>query len=79
MPGKARVPPLAECKQADEQHRMANFEAAALRGGSHFAHGCVLGRLFGITKPHYLRLALHKMALRRRREIYVYRPQIWKK
>jgi lipopolysaccharide export system protein LptA len=55
---------------------MANFEAAALRGGSHFAHGRVVGRLFGVTKQHFLRLALHKMALRRRRETYVNRPSM---
>jgi hypothetical protein len=53
---------------------MANFEAAARRGGSHFAHGGVIDRLFRITKPRSLFLALHKMALRRRRETNVNTP-----
>jgi hypothetical protein len=53
---------------------MANFEAATLRGGSHFPHGRVIDRLFGITKPRSLFLALRKMASRRRREMYVNRP-----
>ena len=53
---------------------MAIFEAAALRGGSHFAHGGVISRLFRITKPHSFFLALHKMALRRRREYNINTP-----
>ena len=53
---------------------MANFEAAALLGGSHFAHGGVISRLFGIAKPRSFFLALHKMALRRRRETNVITP-----
>ena len=50
------------------QRSMANFKAAALRGGIHFAHGGVISRLFGIAKPRSFFLALHKMALRRRDE-----------
>ena len=44
---------------------MANFEAAALRGGSHWAHGGVISRSFRMTKPRSLFLALRPMALRR--------------
>ncbi len=53
---------------------MAIFEAAARRGGSHWAHGCVIGRLHRITMRRFLFLALHPMALRRWREISVSRP-----
>src|SRR5882724_1660179 len=48
---------------------MARFQAATPKNvwgaGAAFAHGCVLGRLFGSTKPLSLRLALHKSGLRR--------------
>lgn len=47
---------------------MAIFQAAARRGGSHFAHGGVISRSFGITKHRFFFLALHEMALRRRHE-----------
>ena len=57
------------------QRSMATFEAAARRGGVHFAHGGVISRLFGIAKPRSFFLALHKMALRRRRESKVNTPQ----
>jgi hypothetical protein len=53
---------------------MADFEAATLRGGSPFAHGRVISRSFGVTKPRSFFLALRKRALRHRRETYVYRP-----
>ena len=45
---------------------MAIFEAAARRGGIHFAHSCVISRLFGVAKPRSFFLALLKMAIRRR-------------
>src|SRR5882724_1095553 len=48
-----------------EQRSMARFQAATRRAGAAFAHGCVLGHLFGTTKPRALRLALHKSGLRR--------------
>ena len=38
---------------------MAIFEAAARRGGSHWAHGGVTGLLLGITKRRARFLALH--------------------
>ena len=53
---------------------MAIFEAAALRGGSHWTHGRVIGRLHRITMPHSLFLALRPMALRRWREIRISTP-----
>ncbi len=53
---------------------MAIFEAAARRGGSHWAHGSVIGHLHRITMRRSLFLALHPMAFRRWREIGVNRP-----
>ncbi len=53
---------------------MAIFEAAALRGGSHWAHGGVIGRLHRVTMRHSLFLALRPMALRRWRKISVNTP-----
>ncbi len=41
---------------------MANSEAAARRGGSHWAHGGVIGRLHRVTMPRSLFLALRPMA-----------------
>ena len=53
---------------------MAISEAAALRGGSHWAHGSVIGRLHRVTMRRSLFLTLHPMALRRWREISVSAP-----
>jgi len=55
---------------------MAFFEAAARRGGSHWAHGGVIGRLHRIAMQHSLFLAMHPMVLRRWREIGVNRPSL---
>jgi len=55
--------------------RMANFEAQPCGAGP-FCACRVLGRLFGTTKPRFLRLALRKMTLRRRREMVVNRPRM---
>ncbi|PTU31092.1 hypothetical protein CJD38_12430 [Stenotrophobium rhamnosiphilum] len=58
----------------EEQRRMAIFEAAARRGGSHWTHGGVIGRLHRVTMQRSLFLALHPMALRRWREISANTP-----